>query len=217
MPRSGEVISHWHHFVEDFNTSTLDFYRSVEQTLVAKESPVKPTRVDWAESGVLSARREYLRATYGRYSFDIAAFPFGKDFFFSWWLSRRRGENTLMIGCMSVVGALAVLMIFVKLMGYIVGTIVFVIVLAAVFAALRESSPDTALLVEDVMLSIPGVSSVYRRYFKPVTYFSEDTRLVFQESVHKIFVRHIEAALSVAKLPPLSPEQSKVRISDPVT
>src|SRR5690348_16021840 len=109
MPRPGDVISHWHHFVEDFNTSTLDFYKSVEQTLIAKESPVRPARVDWTESGALSGKREYLRASYGRYSFDIAAFPFGNDFFFSWWLSKRRPEGALGMGCMVMVGLLIAL------------------------------------------------------------------------------------------------------------
>src|SRR4051812_24058891 len=65
MARPGEVISHWHHFVEDFSTSTLDFYKGIEETLTAKDAPVRPQRIDWAESGVFSAKREYLRATYG--------------------------------------------------------------------------------------------------------------------------------------------------------
>ena len=73
MPRTGDVVAHWHYFAQDFNTSTLEFYRNVEATLTAKEAPIRLQRIDWAEGGILSAKREYLRATYGRYSFDIAA------------------------------------------------------------------------------------------------------------------------------------------------
>jgi hypothetical protein len=90
MPRTGDVVAHWHHFAQNFNISTLEFYQTVEATLTSKEAPIRPQRIDWAEAGILSAKREYLRATYGRYSFDIAALPFGRDFFFSWWLTRRR-------------------------------------------------------------------------------------------------------------------------------
>jgi hypothetical protein len=86
---SAEVISHWHHSVPDFGTSALEFYRAVEDTLVSKEAPTSVDRIDWHESGVLSAKREYLRVCYGRYAFEICAAPFGKDYFFSWWLTKR--------------------------------------------------------------------------------------------------------------------------------
>jgi hypothetical protein len=75
MPGSVDVISHWHYSLEDFNTSALDFYRSIDDALKAKEAPIAIERVEWKESGILSARREYLRVSYGRFSFDLCGRP----------------------------------------------------------------------------------------------------------------------------------------------
>jgi hypothetical protein len=71
MARPGEVVSHWHHSVESFNTSTLEFFIGIEGTLNEKLAPVKTERVVFRERGVLSDKREYLRVSYARYSFDI--------------------------------------------------------------------------------------------------------------------------------------------------
>ncbi len=89
----------------------------------------------------------------------------------------------------------------------------FVVVVAGVWSAMASGSMPGAEFVEDICLSLPIVGLLYSRFIRPVTYFSEDTRLVFQESVHKVVVRHVETLLSVAKLPPLTPEQAKIRVS----
>jgi hypothetical protein len=60
-----------------------------------------------------------------------------------------------------------------------------------------------------MIVSIPVLGSLYKRFVRPVTYFSEDTRLIFEESVHRVVVSHVGALLTVANLPPLTPEQIK--------
>src|SRR5581483_11890286 len=90
MKAPRNLLAHWHHSAENLSTSALEFYTALERALVEKQAPnVVVERVDWEESGVLSTRREYLRISYGRLSFDICAAPFGKDYLFSWWLVRR--------------------------------------------------------------------------------------------------------------------------------
>ena len=209
MARTGDLISHWHHFVEDFNTSTLDFYASLEEVLQAKEAPVRPTRLDWSEGGILSAKRQYLRATYGRYSFDVCAAPFGRDFFFSWWLSRRRPESALMMGCGAVIGVLFVLVIFVKVAGAFLGLILFLIALGICWALMMNGSIPGAEFVDDVMLALPVFGALYARFIRPATYFSEDTRLVFQEAVHTIVLHQVELLLNAKGARALAPEQTK--------
>ena len=208
MPRPGEVISHWHHFVEDFNTSTLDFYKSVEETLTAKESPVRPTRIDWAESGILSAKREYLRVTYNRYSFDVAAFPFGRDYFYSWWLTTRRPEGALLMALGAMVGLFVVLALLVKIAGYILGTVLFAVVVAAAWNVLKSGAVAGMELVDDVMLAMPIWGSIYARFFRPTTYFSEDTRIIFQEAVHAVVLHQIESALAAKGAKALAPDST---------
>jgi hypothetical protein len=196
MARPGEVVSHWHHFVEDFNTSSLDFYRNVEDALTKKESPVRPSRIDWSESGILSAKREYLRATYNRYSFDIAAFPFGHDYFFSWWLTKRRPEGALLMACGTMVILFGVLALLIKLAGYIFGALLFIVAVSAAWNVLKSGAIAGAELVDDIMLAMPIWGSIYSRFFRPQTYFSEDTRIIFQEAVHAVVLHQIESVLA---------------------
>lgn len=81
------VISNWHQLF-DISFSTQDFYALVENFLMRKDlGGVKLSRITYAERGLFSARREYLRVQYKNYVFDICAAPFANDFFVSWWHS----------------------------------------------------------------------------------------------------------------------------------
>jgi hypothetical protein len=83
-----EAISHWNKMFEDFQTSPLEFYASVEQAVSRRQIPdTVISRILHQEGGVASTRREYLRVRRGTLAFDICAAPFGKDFFFSSWLA----------------------------------------------------------------------------------------------------------------------------------
>lgn len=208
MPNGSAVISHWHHSVENFNTSTLDFLSAIEESLARKAAPVLPQRIEYRESGVFSDRREYLRISYGRYSFDVGAAPFGSDFFFSWWLVRRLPENAGLIGIGLLASGPIGLIVFVKVLGIIVGIGAFL--LAFFVALLWIATGNASDAVEDGILSLPILGPLYLRFVKPVTYHSEDSRKMFEETVHRVVTRHVEALMTVSKLPPLTPEQLRV-------
>jgi hypothetical protein len=210
MASSVEVISHWHHSLEDFNTSALDFYRAVEETLKTKEAPaVTTSRVDWHESSVFSAKREYLRISYGRFSFDLCAAPFGKDFFFSWWLVKRGPDMAMMFGCLGVIAVPIVLLISIQIAGFVAGIILFLVLLAAGFGWVVNAARSGIGMVEDTILAIPVLGALYNRFLKPVTYYSTDSRMIFEESVHRIVLDHVATLLTVSKLPPLSAAEAK--------
>src|SRR5688572_12043324 len=81
------VMSHWSKLFENFQTSPLPFYDSVEAAIARREIPdVAMERVEYKEGGLISARREYLRVKRGKHAFDVCAAPFGTGFFFSTWL-----------------------------------------------------------------------------------------------------------------------------------
>ena len=209
MARPGEVISHWHHSVENFNTSTLEFFTEIERTLSEKVAPVKTERVTFRESGVLSDKREYLRVSYARYSFDVGASPFGKDFFFSWWLVRRLPDASLMIGCLGIIALPVAYFILAKILGVFLGFLALILIIGGLLAASMNNSGDLGMMVEDAILSLPLIGALYRRFIRPVTYYSEDSRKMFEETVHRVVLHHLDGLLSVAKMPPLSPEESK--------
>jgi len=217
MARVGDVLSHWHHSVEDFNTSTLEFYTNLEDALHTKEAPsVKTERLNWHETGLLSAKREYLRVSFGRFSFDICAAPFGKDFFFSWWLTKRRPDSSLLIGCGGFVALIVLFAVLVVMAGPIFGILLFLIVLGAGLAALLNGAFASSELVEDVILSLPVVGALYRRFLKPVTYYTEDTRLIFEEAVHTIVLHHVEGLLQTKGARALAPDQTKPQSRNPL-
>jgi hypothetical protein len=86
------VASHWSHFFEEFQFTPSDFYNQVEAKCKKYEIPnAKYSKVTYAQSGIFSARREYLRVARNEFVFDICAAPFGKGFFVSSWL----GETDL--------------------------------------------------------------------------------------------------------------------------
>ena len=93
LAKSAEIISHWHFHAEDFNASSLEFYDVVKKGLEAIEAPVRFDSIVWNEAGILSAKRAYLRVEFNRLTFDVCAAPFGKSFFFSWWLSKRAPDS----------------------------------------------------------------------------------------------------------------------------
>ena len=110
MPRYGEVLSHWHYMADDFSTSALDFYSSVEKRLKDRCVPeMGSERNEWKEGGMLSANRQYLRLRRGRYVFDVCAAPYGKSFFFSWWLSAHVPAYVFAIACGLLFGGFFVL------------------------------------------------------------------------------------------------------------
>lgn len=213
-----EVISHWHHSIEEFNTSALEFYRSVEEALRAKEAPsVRLERVDWNEGGVLSAKREYLRISHGRFSFDLCAAPFGRDYFFSWWLVRRQPDGAFLFGCLGLLALPILLLISMKVAGFFGGLFLFLIICGAALAWVSNAARSGSEAVEDALLAIPGIGTLYTRFIKPVTYYSTDTRVAFEESVHRVVLKHVEALRTLNNLPALLPVEAKSKSRAPLS
>ena len=82
--KKADVLSHWFTVLDGFSSSTEEFYVAVEKELAARKVPgLAMTRVEFAEGGVLSDRRVYLRMIRERLVFDVCAAPFGRAYFFS--------------------------------------------------------------------------------------------------------------------------------------
>jgi hypothetical protein len=88
MSSTTEVISHWNTLLEDFNTSPMEFYNLVTEAVEKRKIPsAKTGSVQWHESHLLSAKRQYLTISSSHdFYFAICAAPFGTGFFVSWWL-----------------------------------------------------------------------------------------------------------------------------------
>ena len=80
------ILSNWSQFVDGMQQSSDLFYKQVEQRIGKHDlKGVKLERVNIAEGGLLSAKREYLQVRRDEYVFHVCAAPFGSGFFVSWW------------------------------------------------------------------------------------------------------------------------------------
>jgi hypothetical protein len=188
------VISNWHTLFEDFSTSTQEFYAAVEEAVRVRKLPdVRLSRVLWSEGGIGSAQREYLRVQRNRIAFDICSAPYGGGHFFSWWLARIPPRS----GVFAVLGIFFLATVFTWILhlilspmlpdGLVVGTIARVILPFVLY--------PVALLImgywvqeghlgdEEWVMSLPVIGRLYVFVFNPLTYYRQDTAMMFRDSV----------------------------------
>jgi hypothetical protein len=88
---ANEVLSHWYQLISGMQHSTNAFYDAIDKALHSQKlSDVKTERVEIAEGGVFSGKREYLQVRRKEHVFHICAAPYGDGFFVSWWLGEVR-------------------------------------------------------------------------------------------------------------------------------
>lgn len=84
---ASEAIASWNHMVDDFHYSTEEFYKLLEAQIKKKEVPGVKTRTrNIKQGGMLSKNRLYFEVSRKEYIFHVCAAPFGKGYFFSWYL-----------------------------------------------------------------------------------------------------------------------------------
>lgn len=211
MPRSLNILTHWHHSIENLSTSSLDFYASLEMALMAKDVVgISVDRVEWSEAGVLTAKRLYLRVTYRRFVFDISAFPFGKDFMFSWWLGKKT-PNLAALGCGLLAGVPIAFALCLAIAGIVKGVFLFIIVLAALAYGFGSGLFDVGDDMHEAMTEVPVLGPMYKRLFNPATYYAEDTRVAFEETVHRVLLDVVGGVLSINKMTPLTEAERAVK------
>jgi hypothetical protein len=218
-----QVEGHWHSLIEGFSTSTLDFYELVKAGLARREIPnLKIKTVTWKESGLGSGKRVYLRVSRETLNFDICAAPFGTGFFFSWWLAK--------------ISRVLLDFLFLVLVFIVAGVLIHrgmgesqegqtaiqalgqgcsgIILLGSLFFA---GFFGLGLLVrhgnfgaEPAVLSMPITGFFYALFFRPMTYFNEDTALMFRESVHHAVMEAIDQVTSAQGVRGLSEDARKI-------
>jgi len=151
------VLAQWSTLVEGLQWSPKDFYVSVEQAIGRRQLPdIFLSRVSYAEGGLFSAKREYLRVTRKDHIFDICGAPFGTGFFFSSWLGERPQ------GCLGLLMVVPVLNIFV---GMLRRETYYKIDTAMMF---RESVQNAVFEVIDGLTTAKGIRSLSELERKPV-------------------------------------------------
>lgn len=210
------LISHWYTLIEGLQTSALEFYKSVEDALRRRDVPdCESARVDWREGGMLSAKREYLRISRGRLAFDVCAAPFGRGYFFSWWLSETVTPHAFALGLLMFGAAIIFLAFCMWMMGKILGLFIGLLLGLFLLWMMAEGIRSTgAIVLEDAIMATPLLGWLYRRLFKPETYYRIDTMLMFQESVRQAVLETIDGLTSQQGLRSLSEQERQPRLKN---
>lgn len=210
MARRGDVVSHWHILADDMRASALNYYAAIEEELARRTVPgIRTERVDWREGGVHTAKREYLRVTRERLTFDLCAAPYGAGYFFSWWLGVQRSPFAAILGYAGLVVLVGIAAWLIGQFGLAAGLLLFLIALAACLVAVEQGAKAGNTLPEDAVQSMPLVGPLYDRLFKPETYYSLDTTIMFQESVRRAVNIVIAGERSAQGLRALSPDEER--------
>lgn len=170
-----------------------DFYAHLESELKAREVPnLEIKRVDFAEGGLLSTDRTYLRMQRETLIFDICAAQFGKSFFFSCRFADIPVEVTIWhlitLFALIVVGFYLFLNLFAAW-----GFIYFIAFVLAGIYVLRNAI-SLGLRDLDVTLSkSPLLGPIYMRYLRRETYYRHDTRLMYCDTVNELTKEAVQA------------------------
>lgn len=192
IPTPDAVLSHWYNLLEQFSMSSLDFYSSIEDCLKRREVPnIKTSRIDWSESGVFSAKREYLRVERGPYVFDVCGAPFGTGFFISYWLVRPQLTPWIVTLFLLMLSAGFVLMACTLVLGFL-GPFIFPFAYPVLFWIFVQMMNNSREGWDDSIVAIPILGAIYERIFRPVTYYRIDTALMFQTAVHNAVLEAID-------------------------
>lgn len=182
--KKDEVLNHWIAFVEGFGMPPGEFYGAVEKELTTRKIPgLEISRVEYAEGGLLSDRRTYLRMIRERLAFDTCASPFGTGYFFScrtvyspavvrWW-------HLLM----TVVILYIIAELLVRPLGYGFAGIAVAGLILAVVMTFQNAAASKVADVDAALLKVPFVGPIYECWFRLDTYYRQDTRLVYLETI----------------------------------
>jgi hypothetical protein len=196
-PKQADVLDHWYTLVSSFHTSTQEFYASVEQELKDRKVPgLDISRVEFAEGGPLSAKRLYLRMTRERLVFDICAAPFGTAYFFSCRFAELPSRVKFWELAVFLILLWVIVGIVFGLLGRYLGgfptLVVSIVVLSYVIWLLRNAVSMGLTNLDATLLKFPVIGPVYERFLRKETYYREDTRLMYIDTVSNVVKQEVE-------------------------
>jgi hypothetical protein len=150
------------------------------------------SRVDFAEGGLLSDKRTYLRMTRERLVFDICAAPFGINYFYSCRFAELPVKVSLLAIAILLFAALFLFGWAVRSFGLFLTIFLGAGVLGFGIYALRNLVSLGLADLDATLLKLPLFGPVYERFFRKETYYREDTRLMYLTVVEGVVKKLVE-------------------------
>ena len=176
----GDILDEWVYSAEGLSLSGSEFYESVQKRVEGQKIPdLEVSRVEFAQGGLLSNQRQYLRLMRERLVIDTCAAPFGTHFFFSC-------RTVYVPALVRLWHILAVILffaivsnVFVRLLGFNFAMIAVVTLPFAIVALFRNASASPFANLDTFLLRIPVVATIYENWFRVETYYRVDTRTLY--------------------------------------
>lgn len=194
--KKAEVIEHWYALVPNFNISAREFYEGIKQELKQRAIPeLEISQVDFTEGGVLSAKREYLRMTRERLVFDICAAPFGSAYFFSCRFAQIPALIRLWQLLIVVVAIFMITMLVFHYVGLILGAMALLAGFLFLLYLLRNAVALGLHDIDTMLIKSPLFGPIYENWFRKETYYRQDTRLMYCDTVNAVVKAKVEETI----------------------
>ena len=181
--KKAEVLEHWISFADDFQFPSADFFAAIEKELVARQVPgLAMSRVEFAEGGLLSDKRVYLRMVRERLVFDVGAAPFGTRYFFSCRMAEIPAVIQLWQLAVVFVGLCLCTALFWKISDAFYGSILMLLSLGVGVYTLRNAVAMGFQDLDAALIKSPVLGPIYECWFRKETYYRIDTRLMYLDT-----------------------------------
>ena len=197
--KKGDILGHWIAFHDNFSFSPQDFYDAIEKELQARKIPgMEISHEEFAEGGLLSDKRIYLRLFRERLALYTCAAPFGSGYFFSC----RTVYVPALVRLWHIIAALVFFNIvgglLMKPLGITFATVAMIALMFALAGVLRNAATAALSDLDTLLLKIPVVATIYEDWFRADTYYRHDTRLIYLQRIPEI-IKELAEDITAAK------------------
>jgi len=178
--KRGDILEHWIYSADGFALPPAAFYGLIEKQLSDRKIPgMEIAKQEFAEGGLLSDQRIYLRFLRERLAIVACAAPFGNIYFFSC----RTVHVPALVRLWHIVAALVFFNVTGVLLAIPLGLpfalVAQIALLFALVGVLRNAGTSAFNDMDALLLKIPVVSTIYQDWFRVDTYYRDDTRTLY--------------------------------------
>jgi hypothetical protein len=129
-----------------------------------------------------------------RLVFDICAAPFGTAYFFSCRFAEIPAVIQLWQLLVVLIGALMIAGLIFKVAGIILGIGILIVGFIAAIYLLRNAVSLGLKDLDATLIKSPVVGPIYENWFRKETYYRQDTRLMYRDTVNDVVKAKVEEA-----------------------
>lgn len=197
--KKGEILDYWVAFHDSLSLSPQEFYEALEKEITARKIPgLTMSREEFAEGGILSDMRVYMRLFRERLAIYTCASPFGCGYFFSC-------RTVYVPALVRLWHILAALLFFLVmgiglwlLLGFTFAVIAFLTLPFALAAVFKNAASAAISNLDNFFLRLPVVSTIYEDWFRAETWYRVDSRAFYIQRIPQV-IKQLAEEMTAAK------------------